>query len=466
MIKRSLQQIEKMVGGKLLRAADADVQIKGVSIDSRNISTMNLFVPIVGERFDGHQFVLAAVQNGAVATFWQKDHANIPENIPVIIVDDTLEALQKLAASYRQELDVKVVAITGSNGKTTTKDLTAAVLSTAYKVHKTYGNLNNEYGLPLTLLQMEEDTEFAVLELGMSGLGEIACLTNIAKPDAAVITNIGEAHLEQLGSREAIAEAKLEILQGLNKDGVFVYYGDEPLLQHWIERRRSQDSVEWNVFRFGSHPTNDYAPIAVMMDDKGSQFTLNGMPERIFRIPIWGRHNVINAASAVAIGRYFGISLDLIQTGLSKAELTGMRVEVTRTKAGITVLNDAYNASPSSMYASIALLEELSGFKRKIAVFGDMLELGDKAENYHREIGEALDPNRIDRVLTYGQFAAMIGKAAGNHFPTGNVLIFQDKEPLIKELLQIIASGDVILLKGSRGMHLEEVAQQVISNYS
>lgn len=466
MIKKNLQQLAHMTSGRFIRKKDADILFEGVSIDSRTIEPNNLFIPIVGERFDGHQFIEEAMQCGAAAVLWQHDHGEPPEHIPVVIVEDTLRALQQMAATYRQELSVRVVGVTGSNGKTTTKDMIAAVLGKAFKVHKTQGNFNNEYGLPLTLLRMDEDTEFAILEMGMSGKGEIASLSAIAKPDAAVITNIGEAHLQQLGSREAIAEAKLEILQGLCHDGIFIYHGDDTLLQQEVEKQLAHGQANPTIIRFGMKANNDYAPIAVMMDEYGTSFMFNQPSDLILRIPVWGRHNVINAAAAVAAGRAFGLSWELIRQGLESVKLTSMRMEITRTPSGVTVINDAYNASPSSMRAAIELLEELSGYKRKIAVLGDMLELGDKAIAYHTAIGDALDPKQIHMVMTCGKLAVNIGQAAGSKYPTGHVRMFQDKAPLIKELQNMVASGDVILIKGSRGMQLEEVVEALIMSHS
>lgn len=233
MIKRSLQEIASMMNGQLNK--EYDIEIRGVSIDSRKIEEGNLFIPFKGEHVDGHQYVKSAIEKGAGASLWQKDVPNPPEDIPLIFVEDPLKALQALAKNYLMQLSVKVVGITGSNGKTTTKDMVAALLSTQYRVHKTSGNYNNHIGLPLTILTMSEDTEVAVLEMGMSGRGEIELLSKLAEPDLAIITNIGEAHLLDLGSREGIAEAKLEIMSGLKEDGVLIYHGDEPLLKERVE---------------------------------------------------------------------------------------------------------------------------------------------------------------------------------------------------------------------------------------
>ena len=230
MIQRTLANIEEMVNGSGLDEKFQSKEINGVTTDSRLVEVGNLFFPLVGDTFNGHEFVDKAIELGAAAVIWKEKEPNPPQQVPVIFVKDTLVALQDLAEAYLKQLNPKVVGITGSNGKTTTKDMVAAVLETTYKVHKTKGNFNNHIGLPLTILSMEENTEIAVLEMGMSGKGEIELLSKIAKPDVAVITNIGEAHLMDLGSREEIASAKLEIVKGLKENGRLIYHGDEPLL--------------------------------------------------------------------------------------------------------------------------------------------------------------------------------------------------------------------------------------------
>lgn len=291
-----------MADGRLVADEFADVTISGVSTDTRTIQQGNLYVPLKGAKFNGHAFVQEAFAKGASAVLWSETEGNPPENAPVIVVDDTLRALQRLAHRYRRQLAVKVIGITGSNGKTTTKDMTAALLATSYKVQKTEGNLNNHIGVPLTLLRLAEDTEMAVVEMGMSNFGEIELLSNIAEPDAAIITNIGESHLQELGSREGIAQAKLEILSGLRKNGLFVYHGDEPLLTS----RVSNLPLPEHVVTFGQEAKNDYYPNAVRMEAKGTTFTINQLPNRTLFIPILGKHHVNNALAAIAVARFLG----------------------------------------------------------------------------------------------------------------------------------------------------------------
>ncbi|WP_143416203.1 UDP-N-acetylmuramoyl-tripeptide--D-alanyl-D-alanine ligase [Geobacillus sp. E263] len=453
MITRTLRDIQSMVDGRGLANEFFDITVYGVSTDTRTIQQGNLYVPLKGAKFNGHAFVQDAIDKGASAVLWAETEGTPPRNVPVIIVDDTLRALQRLAHRYRKQLSVKVIGITGSNGKTTTKDMVAALLATTYKVQKTEGNLNNHIGVPLTLLRLEEDTEMAVVEMGMSNFGEIELLSNIAEPDAAVITNIGESHLQELGSREGIAQAKLEILSGLKKNGLFVYHGDEPLLVN----RVPDLPLPEHVLRFGQGSDNDYYPKAVHVQANGTTFTVHQAPNRSFFLPILGKHHVYNALAAIAVARFFNVSWEKIQEALSQLQVTRMRMELIETKKGWTIINDAYNANPTSMKAALQLLHELTGYEKKIAVLGDMLELGDQEVEFHREIGAMLRPEMVDYVFTYGALARHIALAAQPFFPDGRVKAYEDKQSLAKDLLAVVSSGDVILLKASRGMKLEEL---------
>ncbi|TYR78372.1 UDP-N-acetylmuramoyl-tripeptide--D-alanyl-D-alanine ligase [Priestia megaterium] len=456
MINRTLHQIVKMIPNSYLQQGDESVTISGVSIDTRTMQQGNLYIPIKGERFDGHSFVEKAMENGAVATLWNKGEQNPPENIPVILVDDTLAALQQLAKSYRHELDVKVVGITGSNGKTTTKDMVEAVLSTKHTVLKTAGNFNNHIGMPLTILRLSEDTQIAVLEMGMSSRGEIEFLSNLAEPDVAIITNIGESHLQDLGSRDGIAEAKLEITSGLSQTGEFIYNGDEPLLTSRVNEPR------FKTVTFGSADTNQLYPVEMKTEENGTSFYVSRGTQRFF-IPVLGKHNVHNALAAIAVGQYFKLSDEMISAGLATLQLTNMRMEMVKTAEGLTLINDAYNASPTSMKAAITLIHEINGYDKKVLVLGDMLELGDQEQNFHEEVGAFIDDQRVDYVFTYGPLAAYISASAKKHFKEGHVLHFTDKETLANKLAVIATSKDVVLVKASRGMKLEEVIDKVIN---
>lgn len=454
MIQRSYVEIARMAGGRA-SGLFAELQIRGVSKDTRTIRPGNLYIPLIGERFDGHDYVREAIDKGAAASLWQADHPHPPEGVPLIVVDHALEGLQQLARSYLDQLHVRVVGITGSNGKTTTKDFVASVLGTTYRVHKTAGNLNGDIGLPLTILELADDTEIAVLEMGMRGLGEIELLSRLARPHVAVITNVGEAHLERLGSRENIARAKLEILSGLREDGRLVYNGDDPLLEQLRTQAAKPSSMR--LTRFGLSESGDLYPSSIELDGDGTHFTVGGREAADYYIPLLGRHNVVNALAAIAVGRHFRVSEPDIAEGLRRTQPTGMRIELVKGKSGLTVLNDAYNASPLSLRASLELFREMKGYARKFVVLGDMLELGPEEERLHREIGAMLSPDDYEYVFTFGERAAWIAGEAAAAFPPGRVRAYRDKKALGRELAMLARPRDIVLVKGSRGMKLEEV---------
>lgn len=447
-----------------MNPATADIEIAGVVTDSRKITPGCLFVPLVGEKFDGHDYGAASLTAGAAGILWQHDRDPAPGG-GVILVEDTLEALQHLSAAYLALVKPQVVAITGSNGKTTTKDIVTAVLERQYKVHKTQGNFNNHIGLPLTVLSMTEETEIAVLEMGMSGRGEIALLASLAPPDIAIITNIGESHLLQLGSRKEIARAKLEIAGGLKAGGLLVYNGDEPLLEEVMEESEFQAPEGMKTFRFGLNGDNDDYPTGLMTHSAGMSFTSCLHAERALTLPLPGRHNVVNALAALAVARHYGITEENIEQGLSTLRLTGMRIEVISTSSGLTMLNDAYNASPTSMRAAIDVLQSMKVSGSKIAVLGDMLELGPEEERFHREIGDYLNPEEIDLVFTFGPLSRHTAEAAAANFGPDRVFAFTDKTVLTEQLIAKSSPKDVVLFKGSRGMRLEEVLDGLNTHY-
>jgi UDP-N-acetylmuramoyl-tripeptide--D-alanyl-D-alanine ligase len=452
MFKRTIKRVSEMISVKNDITSYADVEITGVSIDSRKIEKGNLFIPFKGENSDGHKYVEDSLKRGAAAALWQSDVPNPPAHLPIIIVEDCLVALQELSREYRKQLSVKVVGITGSNGKTTTKDMTASLLATTYKVQKTEGNYNNHIGLPLTVLGLDEDTEIAVLEMGMSGRGEIEFLTKLASPDAVVITNIGESHLLDLGSREGIAEAKLEILQGLKEGGLAVLHGDEPLLMERINKYKGNVTVQ----TFGRTDRNDFFPTEITQLEQGNRFQINKSSEN-FELPVLGNHNILNALAAMIIARYFDVPFHKMNEGLMKVKLTNMRMELVEGVHGEKIINDAYNASPTSMMAAIELVSNLKGYEKIILVLGDMLELGPQEEQYHQQIGEGLNPDKIDLVFTFGKLAEHIAEGARSSLGKNRVFSFMDKNELIKRLEEHVTNDSLVLVKASRGMKLEEI---------
>ncbi|MFL0556580.1 MULTISPECIES: UDP-N-acetylmuramoyl-tripeptide--D-alanyl-D-alanine ligase [Paenibacillus] len=459
MIKRNLAEIAAMCGGQIRDAGDAGIEVQGVVTDSRQITKGCLFVPLAGERFDGHDFASDCLQAGAGACLWARSKGTPPG--PAVLVDDTLIALQALAKSYLTATGAKVVGITGSNGKTTTKDLVYALLSTTYQVHKTKGNFNNHIGLPLTILAMPEDTEIAVLEMGMSGRGEIELLSKIGEPETAVVTNIGESHLLQLGSREEITRAKLEILAGMKPGGLFIYNGDEPLIPQVLAEPSTVKPEGLRTATFGLRPENDLYPTGILFTDHHTLFTPHGSEGEPLELPLLGEHNVSNALAAITVARQYGVSDAAIREGFSNVELTGMRIEVITGQSGITILNDAYNASPTSMKAALGVLEHMKGHRKKIAVLGDMLELGDSEADYHREIGEMLTPGTVDLLFTCGPLSRHIAEGAKKQLDPNCIHAYTDKSELIRKLVSLLHPQDIVLVKASRGMKLEEVVEAI-----
>ncbi|ALC92570.1 UDP-N-acetylmuramoyl-tripeptide--D-alanyl-D-alanine ligase [Bacillus sp. FJAT-18017] len=458
MISKTIKEIADMIPVSNDTSLFNETVITGVAIDSRKAANGNLFVPFKGEKVDGHRYVESAIKQGAAAALWQKDVPNPPEGLPLLVVEDCLAALQELARAYLKQLDVKVVGITGSNGKTTTKDMVTSLLSQKYKVQKTEGNFNNHIGLPLTVLQLEENTEIAVLEMGMSARGEISLLTKLAEPDAVIITNIGEAHLLDLGSREAIAEAKLEILEGLKEGGLAVLNGDEPLLMDRVAGRK-----ELNVQTFGRSESNEIYPITINQTQSGNDFKTN-LSDHPFHLPVLGIYNIVNALGAILIARHFSVSFEEIAKGLKETRLTQMRMEMTEGANGEKIINDAYNASPTSMTAAIELVANLPGYARKVLVLGDMLELGPMEEEFHSKIGETIDPEKVSFVFTYGELGAKIADGASKIFGGERVFSFTSKQHLIQELKKHTNGETLVLVKASRGMKLEEVVTSLQKN--
>ncbi|MEC0239910.1 UDP-N-acetylmuramoyl-tripeptide--D-alanyl-D-alanine ligase [Paenibacillus dokdonensis] len=451
MISHILKVIEQMAEGGRLSREFEEFLIHGVSIDSRTVKPGNLFIPILRE-LDGHDYVKEAISKGAVASFWQNDHPDPPIHLPLIFVDDSLKSLQKLAKEYRKELLVKVIGVTGSNGKTTTKEMLHSVLETKFRVYKTEGNLNSQVGVPLTILGINSDAEVAIIEMGMSERGHINQLSKIAEPDIAIITMIGVSHLSSLGSREEIATAKLEILNGLKNGGCLVYNGDEPLLTTIICNIQKNTSIE--TISFGQKHFNDIKSENAVTNSDGSKFFA---ANNEFHLPLLGAHNINNALATIATALKLGLSSKEINKGFRNLELPEMRMEKIDSPLGYTVINDAWNASPDSVSAAIKTFQELTGYRRKHLVIGDMLELGDHEEEFHRVIGRSLDPHEINYIYTFGKLSSLIALEATKKYPIGAVKTYMDKIELARALKSMIKKNDVILLKASRGIRIDSI---------
>ncbi len=447
MIRRSLGEIAVMSGG---RTGFPAVNIHGVSTDTRTLNPGNLYVPLQGQRFDGHQFAEQAAAKGAAAALWSSTETPAPQGLPLVLVEDTLTALQALATSYRRQLTrTRVIGVTGSNGKTSVKDMLLSILSTRHRTQATIGNQNNEIGVPLTLLSLSAETEMAVVEMGMSGRGEIALLSKLAGPEMAVITSIGEAHLADLGSLEQIALAKLEILDGLTATGLFVANGDSPLLQDAIRERAA--------ITFGSGEQNEWRAKDVRLLGEGMAFRIHGLASPIFRLPLLGRHQVVNALGAIAAARALGLDMESIALGLSTVNATGRRGELLR--CGLTtIINDTYKSNPASVRAALETFCSLSGYGKRVAVLGDMRDLGSAELELHSAIGHSLDPDVVDTVITIGDAAKQISVACVRRFPAGRVLATQSKEEALALLRPLLGKEPVLLLiKGANVLALQDL---------
>lgn len=452
-----IQDIIQCVGASAIHPVDQDVQVESVEFDSRKVTPGALFVPLVGGNTDGHDYVQQAIDQGAVACFWSANPDQAPvDQIQVIFVKDTLRAMQDLAHYYRQLIDPIVIGITGSNGKTTAKDMTAMSLTSKYQVYKTQGNFNNEIGMPYTILSMPETTEVLVLEMGMNHFGEIQRLSEIAQPDYAAITLIGESHIEFLGSRQGIAQAKLEILAGMQQGGVLVYPGNEPLIDQALEKAPTAITC----YRFGFDPADDFYAYDIHEEYNKTYFRTSIDGNVLSSIPIIGSYNVSNALIALTFAQFLQVPIEQAIFQLSQFELTANRVQWLKTHNGAKLLNDAYNASPTSMRAILHSLGhvEVEGGGRKIAVLGDILELGEHSAAYHRGLAEELDPERIEAVYLFGPEMVNLYEVLKEQYPENRLFYERDNhQTLIQALQRAIKPEDVILVKSSFGVDLLQV---------
>ncbi|MDN7243379.1 UDP-N-acetylmuramoyl-tripeptide--D-alanyl-D-alanine ligase [Planococcus sp. N028] len=447
-MKKKIEQVAKWLD---IKTNLKGIELTGVSINTRTLQPGDLFVPFRGEKVNGHKYVRQAFEAGAAASLWQRDEPNPPEDLPLLIVEDCQTALQEMARAYRDELSTTIIGITGSNGKTSTKDLVASVLKPYFKVQKTQGNFNNELGLPLTILSLDADTKFAVLEMGMSGFGQIQFLSELARPDYAIITNIGEAHMQDLGSREGIARAKFEITAGLETHGKLFYDGDEPLLQPHVE-----NFLQAVSFGFGDN--NELTVTDIKATENGSSFMVSGIIDAAFTIPVLGEHQVKNTLAAILVALEAGLSEEDIRKSLKDAALTDMRMQIIPAANGATFINDAYNAAPSSMKAALNFIRETTMKEDKWVVLGDMLELGDKEQEYHEALEKSITSD-LTGVCLYGPRMKWLHDKLASSFK-GKLLWSEVDYASIISLLQTNISADsIILVKGSRGMALENVIE-------
>lgn len=424
-----------------------------VCIDTRKIEKKNLYFALKGENFNGNDFVEKAFDNGATISIVDEVNFN-KEDVEgkglVIKVDNCHKALLSLANFYRKKLNIKVVGVTGSTGKTSTKDLIAAVLSDKYKVFKTKGNFNNEIGLPLMIFELSKDYDVAVLEMGMSDLGEIHVLAETALPDIAVITNIGMSHMETLKTQENILKAKMEIVDFFKSNNILILNGEDIRLKKFTSDSFKVKKIGYN------HEYDVYASNIILREDL-TEFTAHGREcDFTFKIPMAGKHNVLNMMLAIEVAKNLDVSLESMNRGLVNLEATSMRLQVIKT-CDITIINDCYNASPDSMKSS---LDVLNTYKdgRKVAILGDMFELGDKSNEVHTEVGEYAS-SRAELLIAIGQK----NKCFKDGYNGTNLMTYDTKEAFLEEISKVIQKGDVILVKASRGMKFEEIVKKLES---
>ena len=424
--------------------------------DSRKIVPGCLFIALKGETFNGEDFAAEAVEKGAAGVIVSADcpKDKLPKTGLVLKVDDTLSAYQAFARAWRDNFNIPVVAITGSNGKTTTKDLTAAALSRLGDVQKTSKNYNNEIGVPLTLLGLDDSHKAAVVEIGMRGLHQIEALAEVVKPTIGIVINVTETHIELLGSIENIALAKSELVTAIKSGGLVILNADDPNVLSMKDK--ATDGVK--ILTFGINHEADLQAFDIQTDSTTTTFKVRGIAEYTFKIKLLGNHNVLDSLAAICAALELGVSCQDIQAGFDEFETTAMRYQVIE-RDGLTLINDAYNASPASMRVSIKTTKELAK-GRKIAVLGDMLELGDISESAHREVGREVAAADFDFLLTLGTLANFIADGARTAgLDSARVMSFKSHEEAASVLKNIIKPGDTVLFKASRGMKMEKVLE-------
>lgn len=466
----TIEQITDAVKGELL-LGDPKEEIVGVSTDSRKVAPKEAFFPLIGEQHDAHDFIPQVLERGCTTVILSRkpdekmireyrdnasDHLQLKNALNLILVDDTTKALQDLASYYLSLFSIKKIGVTGSTGKTTTKEMLYWIFSEKYKTARNLGNLNNHIGLPLTVLALPEDTEAAIFEMGMSELGEIDLLAELVRPQIGIITNIGISHIENLGSRENIRKAKLEITNYFPPDGILIVNEDQDFLS------REEVQGNYRVITTGERGKSNFI-LSNILDygEDGIEFTIeHEMEMQIFRLKIPGRHNAYNGALAVAAAVSCGISMADAAKGLLKMELTDKRLNI-KGKNGMKIIDDTYNASPDSMKAAIDVLTATKGF-RKIAILADMYELGENSDEFHAEVGRYAAENAVDLLIAVGIHAKHIAEGANTILDEDKIHYYETKELLINDIGSMISSGDVILLKGSRGMAMDQVVKKIM----
>ncbi len=443
MKKILIRDIVKAVDGKFYGDEKfLNRYIENINTDSRKKVSDSLFIPLIGEKFDAHDFIDQAILNGAICVLSENI---LPDDKIFIKVESTNKALLDLSEYYRNLFDIKVVAITGSCGKTTTKDMIANVLSQSYNILKTKGNFNNQVGLPLTIFELEDDVQIAVLELGTNHFGEIETLSKVAKPDVCVITNIGVSHIENFKDQLGILKAKSEIFSYAQDNFVAVLNGDDEYLRKLNLK---------NVIYYGFDVTNNI----FAYDVHGNSFSANDFSAKI-NLNYSGQYMIKNALAAIAVGHYFNVPDEKIKAGLENFQMSAMRMELLRAHDNFVIINDVYNASPDSMRAAIDVLTENNESKRKICILGDMFELGEQSEKFHFEVGKYLSSKKIDLAICIGTLAKNIFDGIDSGIEKK---YYPGKEDFFADMQNIFWKDSIVLVKASRAMHFEDIVQKLM----
>ena len=453
----TVKDIIKICDGKLI-CGDENIVCKDFQKDTRLIKNGDVYVGIKGENFDGNTLYEKAFENGAEVCIVSGREVKEYEGKTIIKVEDSIKALQQIAEYKRNLYNIPVIAVTGSVGKTSTKDIIASVMSQKYKVLKTQGNLNNHIGLPITILQLEEH-DALVVEMGMNHFGEISVLTNIAHPTMCAISNIGTSHIGILGSRENILKAKLEILEGTKESSPIAINNDNDLLHKWAK----ENNLSHKIITYGIENESDVRAINIQSFEDKSVFDVD-IKGKIYKVevPVGGNHFVYNALAAICVGLENGIEIEKIIEGIGKFELTKRRMEVIKSAIGATIINDTYNASYDSMKAGLEYLHSVNGNK-KIAILGDMLELGEYEKEMHEKVGEEVIKNKIDILITVGKASSNIVRKVIELGGIKNIKIYECKnnEEAIKFAKEELKEGDIAFVKASNGMHFDEIVEKI-----
>lgn len=451
-----VKDIVRLCRGRVLYG-DKELELSNFCIDTRKLVKGDVYVGIKGENSDGSDYYKNAYDNGASCLILSREPEEVLDNVTVVVVDDTLKCLQELAKYKRSLYDIPVIAVTGSVGKTSTKDIIYSVVSKKYKTHKTMGNYNNHLGVPLTILSMSSEVEALVVEMGMNHFGELSVLSHIAKPTISVITNIGTAHIGNLGSREGIRDAKLEILDGMIGNELIIN-GDDDMSLSVFDRL----SKEYDVKSVSVDNESTYKAINMVSDVFSVKFDIEGYVNGIL-VNVGGKAYIYNSLVAYAVGKSLGIIDDDIRDGIREFKLSSSRLEKKVTKKGTILIDDTYNANYDSMKSSIELLGKVRD-KRKITILGDMLELGEYTDEHHINMGDVVVDNNIDILITIGEYSKLIGKRAVSlGMDRNNIYSFNKESDSYDFLNDFLTNNDIVLLKASHGLHLIGIVDYLIN---